>query len=155
MKKIEIVPYSPELAPHFERINLRWLNAHFKIEPIDQNLLSDPQKYIIDQGGEVYFALVDGEVAGTCALEKHPDGSFELIKMGVDPQFQGLGIGKRLGLHTLERAKALGADRIWLASSRKLDVVLNLYRKLGFKEFKTDYTQTGYERCDLTMELNL
>ncbi|MFT7297626.1 MAG: putative acetyltransferase [Sphingobacteriales bacterium] len=153
MRKIEILPYSEDLKKYFKSINMRWLEKYFEVEPIDLNLLDKPEEFILEKGGEIYFAAVDGEIAGTCALEKHGATEYELIKMGVDPKFQGLGLGKLLGNHTINMARALGATRLFLNSSRKLDTALELYKKLGFTEFVMDYSKSDYKRCDITMEL--
>ena len=153
MRKIELLPYSEERKKYFKSINMRWLEEHFEVEPIDVNLLDNPEEFILANGGEIYFVSVDGEIAGTCALEKHGETEFELIKMGVDPNFQGLGLGKLLGKHSIKRAEELGAKRLFLNSSRKLNTALELYKKLGFKEFVMDYSKSDYKRCDITMEL--
>ena len=64
----EIVDYRPELAADFQRLNREWIERWFKLEPLDAAVLADPQGAILDGGGAVFFALIDGAAIGTCAL---------------------------------------------------------------------------------------
>ena len=123
------------------------------MEEHDLEQLSNPEKYIIDKGGEILFAVYEEEVAGVCALIKTGECEFELAKMAVAPQFQGKQIGYKLGHYAIETAKLLGAKRIWLESNRKLTPAIKLYIKLGFKEIPV--TVTPYVRADIRMELFL
>ena len=80
---IEIVPFSDELASQFAALNKAWLEKYFSIEPLDQLMLGDPRKYFIETGGQIFFATIDGEIAGTFALLKHNGHVYELSKMAV------------------------------------------------------------------------
>ena len=40
------------------------------IEESDRKMLNDPKGYILDRGGAILIALLDGEPVGTCALIK-------------------------------------------------------------------------------------
>jgi len=73
--------------------------------------------------------------------------------MGVSPKAQGNGIGKLLGQHIIEKAKQLGAKKIFLESNRKLAPALSLYKKLGFTEMTK--VASPYSRSDIQMELQL
>ena len=33
------------------QLNIAWLQKYFVVEPIDHEMLSDPEKFIIDKGG--------------------------------------------------------------------------------------------------------
>jgi len=151
MGNITFCKFDSKYAEDFKEINLEWIKKYFIVEPHDMEQLSNPQEYIIDGGGEVLFALEDDKVVGTCALIKTGDNEYELAKMGVSPNAQGKQIGYKLGMYTLETAKALGAKRIWLESNRRLTPALNLYSKLGFQEVPV--TETPYARADIRMEL--
>ncbi len=59
-------------------------------------MLSNPQKYVIDNGGAILFALLDGEVIGTAALLYEGAGVYELSKMAVETGFRGIGAGRKL-----------------------------------------------------------
>jgi len=123
------------------------------MEEGDYKALDHPREYILDKGGHIFMALYKGEPVGTCSLIRMDDGSFELAKMGVSPKTQGLGIGYLLGRACIEKARALGARRVYLESNTRLKPAINLYHKLGFR--KVAGPPSPYERCDIQMELIL
>jgi N-acetylglutamate synthase-like GNAT family acetyltransferase len=151
MNEIIFSDYRPEFATDFKQLNIEWIAKYFTVEEHDVEQLSNPESYIIDKGGEVLFALLDEKVIGTCALIKTSDTEFEMAKMAVSPRYQGLHIGYKLGIYFKEKAKAMGAKRIWLESNRVLTPAISLYKKLGFNEIPIDYTP--YARADIRMEL--
>jgi N-acetylglutamate synthase-like GNAT family acetyltransferase len=151
MEDIMIIDYRPEYAPDFRELNLEWIKKFFVVEEHDLEQLNGPEEYIISEGGHILFALHEGKVAGTCALVKTGENEYELAKMGVRPDMQGKQIGKALGLASLEKAKAIGARRVWLESSRVLTTAISLYKKLGFVEIPIDYSP--YARADIRMEI--
>jgi GNAT superfamily N-acetyltransferase len=152
---INIVPYSDTYAAAFRSLNEEWISRYFKMEEMDRISLYHPKEYILDKGGYIGVALLNGEAVGVCALipSYKEEYDFELAKMGVSPKAQGKGIGKLLGLHIIEKAKALGAKKLYLESNRILKPALSLYEKLGFKEIVG--ATSPYERSDIQMELNL
>jgi hypothetical protein len=80
--------YNKNYKEYFKILNLEWLELYFKVEPIDMDLLSNPDK-IIDEGGEIFFAKLDNIIVGTCALLKIDENTFELAKMAVTKKAQG------------------------------------------------------------------
>jgi Acetyltransferase (GNAT) family len=70
-------------------------------------MLSNPQKYIIDKGGKIFYAKYKNQIVGTVTLLKIDDYMFELSKMAVKEKFQGLEIGKNNDgiLHRLRKRK--------------------------------------------------
>ena len=152
---IEIVDFSEKYAPAFKALNKEWITKYFKMEEMDRISLNNPQAYILDKGGYIGVALLNGEAVGVCALiPSTRDGfDFELAKMGVSPKAQGKGIGKKLGSHIIAKAKTLGCKRLYLESNRVLQPALQLYQKLGFTEIVG--ASSPYERSDIQMELVL
>ena len=152
---VSIVPYSDVYATVFKSLNEEWISKYFKMEEMDRISLNHPKEYILDKGGYIGVALLDEEAVGVCALipSHKEDYDFELAKMGVSPKAQGKGIGKLLGQHMVEKAKAMGAKKIYLESNRILTPALSLYQKLGFKEIVG--ASSPYERSDIQMELLL
>lgn len=151
----KIVPFSEVYRSAFKALNEEWITKYFKMEEMDRISLNHPKEYILDKGGYIAVALLNEEPVGVCALIKTTYGGFdyELAKMGVSPKTQGKGIGKLLGNHIIEKAKFLGAKRIFLESNRVLKPAINLYLKLGFKEIVG--ATSPYERSDIQMELDL
>ena len=149
-KDIEIVPFRPELAPYFRDLNIAWLEKYFLVEPKDKVVLGDPQKYIIEQDGHIYFAQYDGAIVGTFALLKEDEGVYELGKMAVDEAYQGKSIGNTLLKHCLEEAKKLGASKVMLFSNTLLGPAIHLYQKYGFQEVPLG--RSDYKRSNIKME---
>jgi GNAT superfamily N-acetyltransferase len=71
--------------------------------------------------------------------------------MGVDPDYQGLGIGYALGKAVLQDARERGAKRVYLESNTILEPAIRLYRKLGFQAFEG--RDSPYQRCNIQMEI--
>ncbi|MFK7954015.1 MAG: GNAT family N-acetyltransferase [Ekhidna sp.] len=150
---IEIVDFRPVYSIFFREVNFAWIKNHFEIEESDREMLEDPQNHILRNGGAILIALLDGSPVGTCALIKMDDSTFELAKMAVSEQAQGQKIGWKIGLATIEKAKELGAKKIYLESNSVLAPAINLYRKLGFKD-DSGY-DSPYSRCNVQMTLDL
>jgi ribosomal protein S18 acetylase RimI-like enzyme len=150
---IKIVEFTRELAIYFTRLNKAWLEKYFVVEPIDEEMLSNPEKYIIDNGGFIYFAKADEQIAGTFALIKVSENIYELSKMAVDEAFQGKRIGNMMLEFCLEEGKRLNAEKIILYSNTRLESAIHLYKKFGFREVAID--ESEYERANIKMEINI
>lgn len=149
--EIAIIDYTPAYAAAFKALNIEWIERYFKVETHDEEQLDHPDTYIIEPGGHILIALYNNSAVGTCALVKTGDAEYELAKMAVSPQMQGKKIGKHLGLAAIEKARSLGARRLWLESNRILTPAIHLYRQLGFVEIPI--THTPYARADIKMEM--
>ena len=93
---LEIITYQPEHQPWFEKFNREWIEEFFTLEPLDINVLQNPDKYILQTGGTILMACADKEIAGTVGLRYLEPGVFEFTKMAVDKKFRGLKIGQAL-----------------------------------------------------------
>jgi N-acetylglutamate synthase-like GNAT family acetyltransferase len=151
MENVTILEYIPEYAGDFKRLNVEWIEKYFIVEEHDLEQLNNPEEYIISKGGHILFAQYNNEIVGVCALIKTNEKSFELAKMAVSPNVQGKQIGTTLGFATLNKAKAEGANHVWLESNRILGPAIHLYKKLGFKEIPM--AETPYARADIKMEV--
>jgi N-acetylglutamate synthase-like GNAT family acetyltransferase len=150
---IKIVNYQPNHAQAFKELNEAWINQYFEMEESDRKMLDDPQGYILDKGGAILIAEFNGAPVGTCALIKMEDKTFELAKMAVSAGVQGQKIGWKIGVATIEKAKELGADTVYLETNSVLQPAINLYKKLGFKD--AEGYCSPYARCNVQMELKL
>ena len=148
---LEIVPYAPELREHFYRLNAQWLERYFRIEDIDRAVLSDPERYILQPGGAIFFARLGEEIIGTCALLQESPGVFELTKMGVDETFRGLGAGKRLLDACIAEFHRRKGKELFLESNSRLKTALWMYEKAGFVLQPTTRSGSHYERADVYM----
>lgn len=154
MLPILIVKYEDQYAEAFEHLNRVWLERYGLFEEGDRKYLEHPQETILAQGGEIFFALNDGEVVGTCAVIPRSEETVELAKLAVADQLQGQGLGRRLTETGIAWARKRGAQKVVLVSSTKLQQALSLYEKLGFV-YGSLPAETGYETADIYMELSL
>jgi ribosomal protein S18 acetylase RimI-like enzyme len=147
---LQIIAFQPKYRDEFKRLNLAWLKRYFRVEPIDEQVLSHPEREILAGGGEILFARLQEVIVGTVALKAEQDSDFELTKMAVDEAWQGRGFGKRLLEIACERAKVLGAARVILYSQRTLRAAITMYAKYGFIE--VPLADSRYARCDVKMQ---
>jgi ribosomal protein S18 acetylase RimI-like enzyme len=155
---INIRTHAMAFGTDFKRLNEAWISTYFWLEESDKLTLDDPQKYILDKGGNVFIALHNGKPVGTCALMVIDGVTCELAKMAVDPEYQGQGIGFQLGLAFIEKARQRGFSRIVLEGNTKMEASIALYRKLGFHEVPLELnirSSTAHKRCNIFMELLL
>ena len=146
--------FTDDLAVHFRDINAEWIEAMFRLERTDQDVLENPRARIIEPGGVILFVEAIGlGIVGACALQKTGPTSFELTKMGVRESARGMKAGKFLLAAMIERAKSLQADPLYLLTSIKCAAAIHLYEKLGFRHDAGIMARYGtrYERCDVAM----
>jgi GNAT superfamily N-acetyltransferase len=150
-----IVDFDPRWRGDFARLNLEWLRRWFVVEPIDEEVLGDPESHILAGGGRVLFAVVDdggGERAvGTVALRHDGEGVYELTKMAVEPGLRGTGIGRALLLAAIDAFRALGGRELYLESSSVLKPALALYATSGFVHHPAPRPGSHYARADVHM----
>jgi GNAT superfamily N-acetyltransferase len=145
----------------FQHLNEEWITRYFKIEPKDAQLLAEPQRTILDRGGKILFATVDGECIGCCALLRISDAEFgdqqfEVSKMAVTPAYRGGGVGRKLLEATVEVGRSLGAKRLYLETNDSLTPAIRLYESIGFKHLPADrITPSPYARANVYMEMML
>lgn len=157
IKEINIVPYQRKYKSDFAQLNYEWLEKYFKTEKAeaeDKRLLNNPEREIVKKGGEIFFAILNNVVVGTCAVLKIDDTTYELAKMGVTEKVQGRQIGKKLALTAIGYAVEKGALKLKLYTSSKLNAAHNLYRSLGFVEVKGE-SNDRYKRKLILMVLDL
>ncbi|HEX8561764.1 MAG TPA: GNAT family N-acetyltransferase [Flavobacterium sp.] len=151
--RIEIIPFTAELKAEIKTLNYEWLQRFFKIEPGDVVSLENPQEQILDKGGFIFYAKMNGQIVGTASLIKKSGTCVELGKMAVTNWAQGLGIGTMLLEHCLTFAKRQSVEKVILYSNTKLESAIHLYRKYGFTQ--TTLEIGLYERANIKMEKQL
>ena len=151
VRALRVVPFEPRLRGHFYRLNAEWLSRYFRIEPIDHAVLSDPEGRVLAPGGAIFFALLDDEVVGTCALLQESPGVYELTKMAVTGRHQGLGIGRALLEAAIAEFERRGGRELFLESHSSLRPALRLYESAGFEMQPGIRPGSHYERADVYM----
>ena len=151
---VRIVDYEPRHREAFRDLNLAWIEEYFVVEEMDRKQLSDPEASILNQGGAILVAELGSDAVAVCALVRAGPGHFELAKMGTRKDLRGSGVGRKLILATLEKARVLGAHKLSLLSHHSLAPALALYRSVGFVDVPPP-ADNPYERADVAMEMEL
>ena len=151
--RIEIIDYTEELKEPVKTLNIEWLEKYFKVEANDIIQLSNPTEEIINKGGLIFYAKLNGSIVGTASLLKINETSYELGKMAVTDSAQGHGIGNVLMHHCINIAKQMNLKNMILYSNRSLKPALHLYEKFGFAEVAMEAGH--YERANIKMEKKL
>ena len=149
--KVQIISFDKKYSSHFYNLNVEWLEKYFYVEPYDEKVLSNPEEFIIDKGGYIFFAKFNNEIVGVVSLINQKT-FFELSKMAVSPKYQGLKIGQKLMDFCIDFAKKQKWESVTLYSHRSLVAAINLYKKVGFKEIPLE-ENSHYERSDIKMLL--
>lgn len=136
---LEWVPYQPEhhcrLANLVERtyVESRDCPGLDGVRAIDDVLAGyratgqfDPDRWLI--------AVEDGQDVGCLLLADHPDDDqWELVYLGVAPEFRGLGLGRALTQRALSMARGAGRARVVLAVDAANAPAIEIYRQAGFE----------------------
>jgi len=153
MSPIEILDYKPAHQPFFERFNREWIEEWFEMEPVDEWVLTNPDKSILEAGGAIIMASYKGNIAGTAGLRKVDDETFEFTKMAVDKNFRRLGIGEAICYASFRKAHELGAGNVILYSNSKQAAAIKMYEKIGFKHLEVE--PGVYKRANIKMIIDI
>lgn len=151
---ITILPFQSKYNKNFKDLNVAWLEKYFYVEEKDSLLLEDCENAIIKKGGFIFFAASKNNIVGCFSFLKIDKNTYELGKMAVDSNFQGLGIGQELLTFAIDFGVKNNWNKIILYSSTKLPHALYLYKKHGFKQVELE-KDLPYARSDIKMELQL
>ena len=150
--EINIISFEDKYQKHFYDLNIEWLETYFYVEPYDEEVLSKSKEYIINKGGHIFFAKLDGEIVGTVALMPTKEaGIFELTKMAVSTKHRGHKIGQQLMQYCIDFAKEKKLNKLILYSNTKLENAIYIYRKYGFIEVAME-ANGPYRRGNIKME---
>jgi GNAT superfamily N-acetyltransferase len=153
MGSIELRAYQAADAKAFCELNEAWIAKYFGLEEQDREILGDPDGYVIEPGGRIFMAFLEGRAIGCCALIPMEPGVFEVAKMAVAEPYRGRGVGRKVLAYTIERARELGASVLYLETNRKLANAIHLYESQGFQHLPPK--ESPYVRANVFMELPL
>lgn len=153
MNEIKILDYKPEHQPFFEKFNRAWIEQLFEMEPVDEWVLTNPDKAILEPGGAILMAKYDGIIAGTVALRKVDDETYEFTKMAVGENFRRKGIAETISYASFKKAGSLGAKMVILYSNRLNAEAIKLYEKIGFRHVKVE--PGVYKRANVKMVIDI
>lgn len=97
--------------------------------------------------------LVGSESAGYYELQRHDDGSVEIVYFGLVPKFIGRGLGGPLLTAAAREAFAMGGTRVWLHTCT-LDSpnALPSYQARGFRPYRTQRLEVELEGTQVVSE---
>ena len=149
---ISIIGFNKKYSKQFFLLNKAWIEESWNLEDSDKKDLLNPES-IVENGGQIFFALDSQSAIGTVAMIKSSDDRFELAKMTVKEGFRGKGIANMLMDECIKFAKQNSSREIFLISNNSLTIARNLYDKYGFKEVELDSQK--YERGNVKMNLKI
>ena len=85
MTKISFKKFSKIDSEKFKSLNLEWLDTYFKVEPIDEIVLNNPEREVIDKGGFIFMIQKNYDTIGTFAFIKKSAKIYEFSKMAITP----------------------------------------------------------------------
>ncbi len=93
--------------------------------------------------GHLLLALVDGELAGCCALRPldtadYPNAA-EMKRLYVRKAFRRFGLGRQLAEAVLDHARTEGYHSVLLDTLDDMEAARALYADLGFEEIEPYY----------------
>ncbi|TYP97923.1 putative acetyltransferase [Tenacibaculum adriaticum] len=102
----------------------------------------------------LWVAEVNSKAIGCCGiyptigLEKD---CVELVKFYLSEDARGKGIGKQLMQKSVESAKELGYNQIYLESLPVFSKAVGMYEKLGFERLVKPLGESGHTTCNIWM----
>lgn len=116
----------------------------------DNYTLEQLKEEISDPKSDVRFVLVDGREVGfmkvnwgTAQTEHELENAFEIQRIYILNECQGLGLGKKLFELALDMAKEGGFDWAWLGVWENNIKAQVFYQKYGFEKFSEHSFKVG------------
>ncbi len=127
------------------------------------NTISSDKTYeeLLEQSISFLCVLDDGDIIGMAFLvsKGHPTeiylNEWSYIRfVSVDPKFAGQGIGRKLTIMCIDKAKQNGEKTIALHTSEMMGNAIHIYESLGFKILRELENRLGKRYWLYTLELN-
>ncbi len=151
----EIVIFNASHKSDFRKLNLLWIEEYLGITDHDIKILNDPEKMIIESGGEIFLLKYEEEIVGCFALVPLGEKDCELCKFTVKHNFRGMGLGELLLQQALKEAANSGYGKTYLFSHENLKEATSLYTKSGFEmDVKPPEMTDPTGRCSFVMSFN-
>ena len=101
-----------------------------------------------------WIAEDDGMIVGGCGIfptKGLPEGCAELVKFYVPADCRGKGIGNMLMQKSIESAKELGYQQLYLESFPELAKAVSMYIRNGFTYLPHALGNSGHYSCNIWM----
>ena len=107
----------------------------------------------------IYFVIEDnGKVIGGAGISRLEQSSVtvcELQKMYFLDEARGKGLGFKIVLKCLEKAKEFGFEKCYLETLPQMLIAQHIYRKVGFEYLCHPLGNTGHSSCPVWMLFDL
>lgn len=97
----------------------------------------------------------DGQILGGAGIyptEGLPFAYAELVKLYLNKEWRGKGIGKMLIQKCIDSASNLGYRKIYMETMPELSDALELYKKMGFISLDSSLGNSGHYSCTIWLE---
>ena len=156
-----ICPTTPEALALTREIFQEYadsLDVDLDFQGFADELASLPGDYA-EPRGDLVLAMVEGQVAGCCALRPIDDVDYanacEMKRLFVRPAFRSLGLGRLLVDYILTSAAQRGYDCILLDTLDSMESARALYADFGFEDIPPYYHNpiagTHYLKADIRL----
>ncbi len=137
---LEFLAVAPQDLRQFERLVERTYEGSRDCPAIHQHLsVRHTLDSYLGQPGYAphlwWMAKVGKEPAGCLILAEHSPALWELVYMGVAPEFRGRQLGAELARHALAKASNAGVKQLALAVDANNRPALRAYDQCGFEPF--------------------
>ena len=140
-----LTPTTPEEMAEVRHIFLAYaqsLTVDLGFQNFDSEMAALPGDYAAPRGALV-LALVDGDVAGCCALRPLDNVDYanaaEMKRLFVHKAFRRLGLGRLLAEAILDAARLADYSCVLLDTLSEMETARALYEELGFAEVPPYY----------------
>lgn len=116
--------------------------------------LNDMTKAYSIERGVYYVVLADGLVlggGGIAPLDNYEGNVCELQKMYLLDAARGKGVGKKLIIQCLQKAREFGFDGCYLETMPNMKIAQKIYNHLGFEYLDGPMGDTGHCACPVWM----
>ena len=119
-----------------------WATERIRVElgivvPAEADHPAEVLDEVLESGGRLYVAEVDGEAVGVGGLKLLSGTVGEIKRMFVRPAARGLGVGRAIVQQLIDDARALGCTTIYLESASFMHTAHALYGSVGFVPSET------------------
>ncbi len=112
----------------------RYLGQDLSFQGTEKEFADFPQTY-----DALFLAKKDGEAVAACGLKPFKLGICELKRLYCKPSARGLKLGLKLSQATINKAREIGYEKIYLDTDHGLTHANNVYETLGFEDIEKYY----------------
>lgn len=153
MASVQIIDYEDQYQQNVKALNYEWLLKYDLLEPMDDEYLDYPREMILNKGGFIFLAEIEGQIVGTISAVPTDDGCMELENFAVTEKMQGQRIGRMLLEKSIETARMLGTRKLSLYTNSQLVNAIELYKKMGF--VIVEPKDKKFMEADMALEVNI